>query len=86
MDRSGTPSELYLYTSTDYCLVPCYLFSSLQTLQVNANFACDLLNTEYHKQVLEVITSLAMSDIPCTCNDASAIVYLRLFTCDGNYK
>ena len=53
-------------------------------LHVNAMFACDLHTTESHKQVLEVIISLASSDIPCTCNDASAMVYLRLFTCDGN--
>ena len=49
-------------------------------LQVNTNFACDLLTTEYHKQVLEAIITLATSDIPCTCNDVSAMVYLRLFT------
>ena len=48
-------------------------------------FACNLtLCTEYHKKVLEAIIYLAMSDILCTCNDASAMVYLWIFTCDGN--
>ena len=45
-------------------------------LQVNANFACDLHTTEYHKKVLEAIIYLATSDIPCTCNNEAVMVYL----------
>ena len=47
-------------------------------------FACDLHSTEYHKMSLEAIIYLATFDIPCTCNDASAMIYLQLFACDGN--
>ena len=43
-------------------------------LQVNALFACDLLTTGYHEQLLEAIITLAMSGIPCTCDGASAMV------------
>ena len=53
-------------------------------LQVNAIVACDFLTTEYHKKFLDAIIYLAMSDIPCTCNDASVMVYFQLFICDGN--
>ena len=53
-------------------------------LQVDAIFDCNLLTTDYHKEVLEAIISLAKSDIPCPCNDASAMVSLRLFTCTAN--
>ena len=52
------------------------LYFIAQTLQVNAIFAGDLLTTEYHRKVLKAIISLATSDIPCTCNDASVMVYL----------
>ena len=38
----------------------------------------------YHEQVLAAIIILAMSDIPCTCDGASLMVYLRLFTCNAN--
>ena len=41
-------------------------------------FVCDLLTTEYDEQLLEAIINLAMSGIPCTCDGASAIHYLRL--------
>ena len=47
-------------------------------LQVNVLFAYDLLTTEYDEQLLEAIITFAMSGIPCTCDGASAMVYLRL--------
>ena len=41
-------------------------------------FACNLLTTEYHKQVLEVDITLETSDIPCVTRDvASVMIYLR---------
>ena len=46
-------------------------------LQVNAVFACNLLTTEYDEQLLEAIMTLATSGIHCTCDRASAMVYLR---------
>ena len=50
-------------------------------LQVNDSnetaFSCDLLTTEYDEQLLEAIIALAMSDIPFTCDGASAMVCLR---------
>ena len=52
-------------------------------LQVNAIYSRDRHTTEYNKKVLEAIIYLATSDIPYTYNDVSAMVYLRLFTCDG---
>ena len=42
---------------------------------VNVLFACDLLTTEYDEQLLEAIITVATSDIPCTCDGASAMVY-----------
>ena len=50
--------------------------SPSQTLQVNADFACDLLTILFHKLVLAAIKTLAMSDIQCTCDGASPMVYL----------
>ena len=46
-------------------------------LQVNAVFDCDLLTTDFKKQVSEAIKTLATSDITRTCNDTSVMV-----TCD----
>ena len=43
----------------------------------------DLLTTEYDGQVLGAIITVAMSVIPCTCNAASAMLYLQGNTCDG---
>ena len=53
-------------------------------MRVNADSVCDLLSTECNEQVLYAIRTLATSDIPCACNDASAMVYLQLFNCNGN--
>ena len=53
------------------------MLSPGQTLQVNALFACDLPTKWYHEQVLEAIIPLSTSGIPCTCNGASAMVYLN---------
>ena len=36
-------------------------------------------------QVLEAIITLAMSDIPCTCNDRITTVSLQHFTYDGTF-
>ena len=51
---------------------------------VNAVFACDLLTAERDELLLDAIMTLAMSDISCTCDGASAMVYVRFITCDGN--
>ena len=58
------------------------MLGHFKALDRRSIFPCDLLTTDYHKQVLVAFISLATSDIPCTCNDASAMVYLQLFTCD----
>ena len=42
----------------------------------NDVLACDLLTLEYHKQVFEVIITLVTSDIPCSFNGTSTLVYL----------
>ena len=54
--------------------------SPRQMLQVNGLFAWDLPTIWYRDQVLAAIITLAMSDIPCTCDGASLMVYLRFFT------
>ena len=61
---------LFYYTNTNQLIEP-----MTQTLQVNAAFACDLIIAWCHEQVLQAITTLAMSEIPCTCNVQIATVY-----------
>ena len=39
-------------------------------------FACDMLTPEYDEQLLEAITTLSTSDIPCTW-----MVHMQWFTC-----
>ena len=46
-------------------------------MQVNAVFECDLLTSEQNDGVLQAIITLAMSDIHCSCDGASAMVYFR---------
>ena len=53
-------------------------------LQLNALFACDLTITEYDVHLLDAIITLATSGMNCACDGASAMVYLRLITYDGN--
>ena len=43
----------------------------------NVIFATDLLTTEYHELCFEAIIAHTTSDKPCSCDDASAMVYLR---------
>ena len=49
----------------------------LHTLQVNALFPYDLLTTEHDGQPYEAIITLATSGKRCTCDGASAMVYLQ---------
>ena len=49
-------------------------------------FTCDLLTTERDKQLVEAIITVAAFGIPCTCDGASVMAYLRFITCDGNKK
>ena len=46
-------------------------------MHVNAIFACDLLTAKRDELLLDAIVPLTMSDISCTCDGASAMVYLR---------
>ena len=67
---SWSKSELCIHSKLN-------MQSPLQTLQVNALFACDLPTKWYHEHVLDAIITLATSGIPCTYDGASAMVYLR---------
>ena len=53
-------------------------------LQVNAVFASYFLTADRDELLLDAIITLAMSDISCTGDGASAMVYLQFITCDGN--
>ena len=55
-------------------LTSCCIPKVLDTLQVNAVFACDFLTTEHHDGVLLAIITLAYTVL--------AMVHPRWFTCD----
>ena len=45
--------------------------------KINAVFAYNLHTTGYDEQFLEAIVTLAMSDVPFTCNGVSAMICLQ---------